>query len=131
MILFWYPLSPAAASWFVAIVASSYLARVIACRFDERLAPSFRRRLARQTTTNTTAYIFQRRQARRVSDQSKSQRHPPASSSRSLGPYCFTLNTGVVGSTLLAAVRGLFFFLSRQIWLFALVVCLFGFLLFI
>ena len=47
--LLWCLLSPVAAFLFVAIVPSSYLAGVIACVSDERLAPSFRRHLARQT----------------------------------------------------------------------------------
>ena len=56
--MLWYPLSPVAALWFVAIVSSSHLAGVIARLSDERLAPSFRRRLARQAATikNTRAY---------------------------------------------------------------------------
>ena len=33
----------------------------------------------------------------------------PASSSRPPGPYCHTLNTGVVGRTIMATARGLFF----------------------
>ena len=49
--MLWYPLSPVAASWFVAIVPSSYLTGVIACFADEHLAPSFRRHLARQAAT--------------------------------------------------------------------------------
>ena len=45
-LVLWYILSPVAALWFVAIVPSSYLAGVIACFSDERLAPSLRRHLS-------------------------------------------------------------------------------------
>ena len=55
---FWYPLSPVAALWFVAIVPSSYLAGDIACFSDERLAPSFRRYLARHTATISRAHTI-------------------------------------------------------------------------
>ena len=69
--MLWYPLSPIAALWFVAIVPSKYLAGVIACLSDDRLAPSFRRHLARQAAINTRAYSINHRQPPRVSDQSR------------------------------------------------------------
>ena len=57
-LVLWYPLSPVATLWFVAIVPSSYLAGVIACFTDEPLAPSFRRHLARQIAANRRSYTI-------------------------------------------------------------------------
>ena len=56
--LLWYPISPVAALWFVAIVPSSYLAGVIACLSDGRLAPSFRRHVWRGKHQLTTVNIL-------------------------------------------------------------------------
>ena len=96
--LSWYPLSPVAALCFVASVFSSYLVRVVACLTDECLAPSFRRHLATQAAADTRAYNFQHRQAPCANDQSRAG-GTRASSSRYLGPYFLTLDTGVVGRT--------------------------------
>ena len=56
--MLWYPLSHVAVLYFVATAPSSYLAGVIAPLSGERLAPSFRKHLARQTTTITGDHII-------------------------------------------------------------------------
>ena len=85
--MLWYPHSPVAALWFIAIVPPSYLADVIACFSDERLDPLFRRRLARQTATNTRDYTITHRQAPRVSDQSRAK---GINLLATVGPYVHT-----------------------------------------
>ena len=47
----------------------------------------------------------------RVSDQSRAKKHQPASSSRSLGPYCLTLNTRIFDP--LSEFSGLFLFVPE------------------
>ena len=99
-LMLWYPLSSVAALWFVAIAPSSYLAGIIACVSDERLAPSFRRHIYGEASSNyykSLEHLTSPRTSCECPEQSR--RHQPASSSRSLGPYCITLNTGVVDRT--------------------------------
>ena len=63
---------PVAALWFVAIAPLSYLAGVIACLSDERLAPSFRGHLSINSEASSN-YTINHRQAPRVSDQSRAK----------------------------------------------------------
>ena len=89
----WYPLFPVAALWFVASVPPSYLAGAIACLDEDSLAPSFRRYPASKQASNRSSYIFQASVKHLVWLAWWAELEAPLhSSSRSLGPYCPTLN---------------------------------------